>query len=73
MTNQSIEVIVNQERQLSIAADNNRLNAVISLIDIETATLAVAVNNAIVPRGQWSEFVINDGDRINLFGAIAGG
>lgn len=73
MTNQLIQVIVNQDQQLSIAADNNRLNAVISLIDIDTATLAVAVNNAIVPRGQWSEFIINDGDRINLFGAIAGG
>ena len=73
MINQTIQVIVNQDQQLSIDADNNCLKTVISLIDIDTSTLAVAVNNAIVPRGQWSEFIINDGDRINLFGAIAGG
>ncbi|OIQ48301.1 MAG: thiamine biosynthesis protein ThiS [Gammaproteobacteria bacterium MedPE] len=73
MINQTIQVIVNQDQQLSIDTDNNCLKTVISLIDIDTATLAVAVNNAIVPRGQWSEFIINDGDRINVFGAIAGG
>ncbi|WP_435276902.1 sulfur carrier protein ThiS [Psychrobium sp. nBUS_13] len=73
MTNQLIHVTVNQDQQLAIAADNNRLNEVISQINVDTATLAIAVNNAIVPRGQWSEFMLNDGDRINVFGAIAGG
>jgi len=73
MTNQLIHVTVNQDQQLAIEADNNRLNEVISQINVDTATLAIAVNNAIVPRGQWSEFMLNDGDRINVFGAIAGG
>ena len=73
MTSQLIHVTVNQNQRLSIAADNNRLNEVISQINVDTATLAIAVNNAIVPRGQWSEFMLNDGDRINVFGAIAGG
>jgi sulfur carrier protein len=34
---------------------------------------AVAVNQAIVSRSQWSEFMINEGDTISLFQAIAGG
>lgn len=37
------------------------------------AGMAVAVNQAIVVRGCWSEHVVRDGDQILLFQAIAGG
>ncbi len=33
----------------------------------------IAVNNTIVPNNQWSELVLQDGDHISLFQAIAGG
>ncbi|MEX5413477.1 sulfur carrier protein ThiS [Atlantibacter hermannii] len=35
--------------------------------------IALAVNDAIVPRGQWSEHVLQDGDSVLLFQVIAGG
>lgn len=34
---------------------------------------ALAVNQTIIPRGQWDQFVLHDGDSILLFQAIAGG
>jgi len=34
---------------------------------------ALAVNQTIVPRCQWDDFVLRDGDSILLFQAIAGG
>lgn len=38
-----------------------------------TAGIALAVNDAIVPRGQWSEHTLQDGDSVLLFQVIAGG
>ncbi|MFD1383954.1 sulfur carrier protein ThiS [Rhodanobacter aciditrophus] len=35
--------------------------------------VAVAVNQNIVPRSRWSEFVLNENDRIDVFESIAGG
>jgi sulfur carrier protein len=34
---------------------------------------AVAVNQTIVPREQWEQHLLQDGDQILLFQAIAGG
>lgn len=35
--------------------------------------IALAVNEVIVPRSQWSEHVLQDGDNVLLFQVIAGG
>lgn len=34
---------------------------------------AVAVNEEVVPRGQWAETDLNEGDRIEILGAVSGG
>ncbi|KQN49682.1 thiamine biosynthesis protein ThiS [Serratia sp. Leaf50] len=34
---------------------------------------ALAVNQVIVPRPQWSQYLLQDGDNIVVFQAIAGG
>ncbi len=34
---------------------------------------ALAINQIIIPRSQWESHLINDGDNILLFQAIAGG
>ncbi len=34
---------------------------------------ALAVNQTIIPRGQWAQYQVNEGDDILLFQAIAGG
>ena len=34
---------------------------------------AVALNEVVVPRGQWAETDLNDGDRIEILGAVSGG
>lgn len=35
--------------------------------------VAVALNQSVVARGQWSEQILNENDKITLFHAIAGG
>jgi len=34
---------------------------------------AVALNEEVVPRGQWAETHLKDGDRIEILGAVSGG
>ena len=34
---------------------------------------ALAINQIIIPRSQWESHLVNDGDNIVLFQAIAGG
>ncbi|AYN28042.1 MULTISPECIES: sulfur carrier protein ThiS [Buttiauxella] len=35
--------------------------------------VALAINQTIIPREQWETYLLNDGDQILLFQAIAGG
>jgi len=34
---------------------------------------AVAVNEEVIPRSQWPETPLNEGDRIEILGAVSGG
>ncbi|MGH8929168.1 MAG: sulfur carrier protein ThiS [Egibacteraceae bacterium] len=35
--------------------------------------VAVAVNGAVVPRGKWEQQRLEDGDRVEVLGAVQGG
>ena len=41
--------------------------------DTAAAGIAVARNEAIVPRSQWAETTLQAGDRLELVGAVQGG
>lgn len=66
-------VYINQQQKVALEHGKAGLKHLLTGLDIDTSTLAVAVNNDIVPRGQWDAYQLNDGDNINVFGAIAGG
>ena len=42
-------------------------------LDQNKPGVAVALNQSVVARGQWSEQILNENDKITLFHAIAGG
>jgi sulfur carrier protein len=42
-------------------------------IDGDAAGVAVAVNDAVVPRGAWAERSLEDGDVIEIIRAVQGG
>ena len=44
-----------------------------SEIDPRARGIAVAVNGAIVPRGAWSTQFLNEGDEVEIVGAVQGG
>lgn len=49
------------------------LAALLAQLDQGQAGTALAVNQTIIPRDQWSSYLLHEGDTILLFQAIAGG
>lgn len=49
------------------------VDALLSFLEHPLSGSALAVNQIIVPRPQWAELVLKDGDNVVVFQAIAGG
>ncbi|MGI2800279.1 sulfur carrier protein ThiS [Photobacterium damselae] len=49
------------------------LEQLITYYQLVPHTIAVALNQQIIPRSVWSQQTLNDGDHIDVFQAIAGG
>lgn len=59
--------------QQTDCAEAITLHALLEQQRLLTPGIALAVNDAIVPRSQWSQHVLQDGDSVLLFQVIAGG
>ncbi len=51
----------------------SNLHQLITGLGLENKRLAIEVNQAIVPRGEYADFLITDGDKIEVVHAIGGG
>lgn len=49
------------------------VHALLEQLNLPLAASAIALNDAIIARSQWETTDLNEGDRIALFQAIAGG
>ncbi|MBF7997790.1 sulfur carrier protein ThiS [Rahnella laticis] len=49
------------------------LFTLLNLLDLNPAGSALAVNQVIIPRDNWPAHLLEDGDQVLLFQAIAGG
>jgi sulfur carrier protein len=72
MTTKQKTVMVNGEERPLRAAN---LAEVLDDLRLDGAQpgVAVALNDAIVPRGDWRPTAVRPGDRIEIVGAVAGG
>lgn len=50
-----------------------RLDTLVTVLTRAPSGVAVAVNEAVVPRGQWARAVLGDGDRVEVLTAVQGG
>ncbi|CAM5412035.1 thiamine biosynthesis protein ThiS [Streptomyces avidinii] len=57
---------------LEIAA-GTMLAAVIATLTQATKGVAAALNETVVPRGQWPYTSVSDGDRVEVLTAVQGG
>ncbi|WP_087023212.1 sulfur carrier protein ThiS [Thaumasiovibrio subtropicus] len=60
------------DKPLTIAA-NASVEALVAQLELPQGAAAVAVNQEIIAREKWPETILNEGDQIALFQAIAGG
>lgn len=68
-----IKIMVNQAIVMNFKDNPTTVNNVLDELKVDGGSMAVAVNNDIIPKQDWAQYVLNDGDNLNVFGAIAGG
>ncbi len=49
------------------------VSALLELLGVNPQQVAVAVNGEVVPRRQWPDVVIGDGDTVEIVRAVGGG
>ncbi|GGU19716.1 sulfur carrier protein ThiS [Streptomyces lavendofoliae] len=49
------------------------LDALVSTLTTAPSGVAAAVNETVVPRGQWPATVLGEGDRVEVLTAVQGG
>lgn len=54
-------------------ADNSNIEQLLTYLDKSLMGSAIAVNQEIISRSHWADTILNEGDNISLFQAIAGG
>ncbi|MGW7358151.1 sulfur carrier protein ThiS [Streptomyces sp. NPDC054802] len=69
--NVSVSISVNGEAR-DLAAGTT-LDAVVAELTAAPSGVAAAVNETVVPRGQWPGTRLGDGDRVEILTAVQGG
>ncbi|MFE9095198.1 sulfur carrier protein ThiS [Streptomyces sp. NPDC007264] len=54
-------------------APGTALDAVVRTLSAAPSGVAAAVNETVVPRGQWSSTSLREGDRVEVLTAVQGG
>ncbi|HCH00614.1 MAG TPA: thiamine biosynthesis protein ThiS [Vibrio sp.] len=67
-----MQVTVNQQVHI---LEKNQYNLIqlLSLLSLNQQGIAIAINQDVVPKTQWTETTLNDGDDVSVFTMIAGG
>ncbi|MCS2146818.1 sulfur carrier protein ThiS [Scandinavium manionii] len=66
-----MHILVNDERVICEAGIH--VAALLAQLDRDKPGVALALNQQILPRPQWAEHPLQEGDALLLFQAIAGG
>lgn len=53
--------------------ENLSLSILISELKLETKTIAAAVDEQIVPKKNWENFILKEGMNLDIFKLVAGG
>ncbi len=66
-----MKIFVNE--QAVEITENSNIEQLLTQLDSPLKGSAVAVNQSIISRSNWSDYKLNEADQISLFQAIAGG
>ncbi|WP_405596637.1 sulfur carrier protein ThiS [Streptomyces sp. NBC_01410] len=71
--NVSVSVSVSVNGEARELATGTTLDRLVAALTAAPSGVAAAVNEAVVPRGQWSGTLLGDGDRVEVLTAVQGG
>jgi sulfur carrier protein len=66
-----MKIIINGEER--VVEDNSTLKSVINVLLIEDKVMASAVNMNIVKKENWENYVLEEGDKLELLEFVGGG
>ncbi|WP_261882277.1 sulfur carrier protein ThiS [Vibrio pelagius] len=68
---QMITIVINEQPQQIV--NQSDLQKIIHQFELPEMGCVFAINNTVIPRGEWGSTLLSEGDSISLFQAIAGG
>ncbi|MEU5160382.1 sulfur carrier protein ThiS [Streptomyces sp. NPDC020875] len=69
----SVPPVVSVNGEWRELASGTTLDALVATVAPAPSGVAAAVNEAVVPRGQWPGTLLGDGDRVEILTAVQGG
>ncbi|MFF9071228.1 sulfur carrier protein ThiS [Streptomyces sp. NPDC014735] len=69
----SVSVSVSVNGEVRLLAAGTALDALVAGLTSARSGVAAAVNESVVPRGQWPATALRDGDRVEILTAVQGG
>ena len=66
-----MKIIVNSEEQ--VFDEGITLLEIVRFFKIEEKVMALAVNMQIVKKDKWKEYIVQDGDRLEMLQFVGGG
>lgn len=53
--------------------DNSTITMLIESMSIDVKGIAIAVNNRVISRNEWQNFILSDDDKVIVIKAVCGG
>ena len=70
-SSEMITIVINEQPQQIV--NQSDLQKIIHQFELPEVGCVFAINNTVIPRGEWGRTLLCEGDSISLFQAIAGG
>ncbi len=67
-----MQILINGNPK-QIAAESMTIAALVNTLNIAGKRIAIECNGEIVPRSQFAVVLLNDGDKLEIVGAVGGG
>jgi len=67
------QITIKINEKFETVESHSSLADIIKALALPDFGCVFAINNTVIPRNLWQQTVMNDGDSISLFQAIAGG
>ncbi|MBA2664887.1 MAG: sulfur carrier protein ThiS [Bradymonadaceae bacterium] len=69
-----MELHINGEKRRFSQSETINVSDLLDALAVEQRRgLAVAINERVIPKSRWSEFLVNDGDAVEIIRATQGG